>query len=706
MLDSIFNPKSIGVIGASNTNGKVGYSIMKNLLAFIEHNPDNKVYPINPKYNEILSLKCYKSILDVPEESIDLAIITIPAKYVPKALEECGRKNVKGAIIISAGFSEVGTYHLEEEIKSIGKKYNIKIIGPNCLGIINMYNRLNASFSKEYFAEGNITFISQSGALLTAILDIAPLLNLGFSKIISLGNKVDIQESDLMDYLIKDDTTKVVVFYIEGLKDKKFIDSAKRLAKVKPIIVLKGGRSEEGAKAISSHTGSLAGDAQIYNAAFKKGKILVVDTFEELVNLMHVFSTQPIMKSNRIAIVTNAGGFGVMAADSCKKYNLTLGDFQPSTREELKKYLPQTSSISNPLDLIGDADTSRYGHALEIIKGDKNIDGIIVILTPQEMTKPLEVAESIVNTKKDMENKGISKAIVASFVGGKSIKGAKSYLRKNGIPAYISPESGVEVLSRSYRYSIMKIQEDNCEYLWNIKSQLMEIKEKNLDTLRNLLSNPNEYNSKEFLKIHGINVPEKYLAKTPEEAKHYANTLRKVVMKISSKHIAHKSDAGCVVVKPNNIKEAFHRIIRNGGNYLKRNNIEGNIDGVLIEEYIEGLELIVGGKRDEVFGPVIMAGLGGVFVEVLKDVSFAIHPITKEYALDTLKELKSYRILEGIRGRPKRDINYILDVMIKLGLIMEMYPEIKEIDINPLFVREEGKGGCVGDALIITNNKK
>ncbi|MBW9221814.1 acetate--CoA ligase family protein [Methanothermococcus sp. SCGC AD-155-C09] len=706
MLDSIFNPKSIGVIGASNTKGKVGYSIMKNLLAFIEHNPNNKLYPINPKYNEILGLKCYKSILDVPEESIDLAIITIPAKYVPKALEECGRKNVKGAIIISAGFSEVGNHNLEEEIKSIGEKYNIKIIGPNCLGIINMYNRLNASFSKEYFAEGNITFISQSGALLTAILDIAPLLNLGFSKIISLGNKVDIQESDLMDYLINDDTTKVVVFYIEGLKDKKFIDSAKRLAKVKPIIVLKGGRSEEGAKAISSHTGSLAGDAQIYNAAFKKGKILVVDTFEELVNLMHVFSTQPIMRGNKIAIITNAGGFGVMAADSCKKYNLTLGDFQPSTREKLKKYLPQTSSISNPLDLIGDADTSRYRHALEIIKEDKNIDGIIVILTPQEMTKPLEVAETIVNIKKDMENKEISKAIVASFVGGKSIKGAKSYLRKNGIPAYISPESGVEVLSRSYRYNIMKIQEDNCEYLWNIKSQLMEIKEKNLDTIKDLLNNPNEYNSKEFLKIHGINVPEKYLVKTPEEAKHYANILGKVVMKISSKHIVHKSDAGCVIVKPDNIEEAFHKIISNGEDYLKRNNIEGNIDGVLIEEYIKGLELIVGGKRDEVFGPVIMVGLGGVFVEVLKDVSFAIHPITKEYALDTLKELKSYRILEGIRGRPKRDINYILDVMIKLGLIMEMYPEIKEIDINPLFVREEGKGGCVGDALIITNNKK
>ncbi|HIQ38547.1 MAG TPA: CoA-binding protein, partial [Methanothermococcus okinawensis] len=256
MLDAIFNPRSVAVIGASNTKGKVGYSIMKNLKVFVEYNPNNRVYPVNPKYSEVLGFKCYKSILDIPEESIDLAVIAVPAEYVPTVLEECGEKGVKGAVVISAGFSEVGNYHLEEEIRRIGKKYNIRIIGPNCLGIINMYNRLNASFSREYFAEGNITFISQSGALITAVLDIAPLLNLGFSKIVSLGNKVDVQESDILEYLIKDNTTKVVVLYIESIKDKRFIDSARRLAKVKPIIALKGGRSEEGARAISSHTGS------------------------------------------------------------------------------------------------------------------------------------------------------------------------------------------------------------------------------------------------------------------------------------------------------------------------------------------------------------------------------------------------------------------------------------------------------------------
>ncbi len=702
MLDSIFNPKSVAVIGASNVKGKVGYAIIKNLVSFVKNNPENKVYPVNPKYSEIMGFKCYKSIMDVPD-NIDLAVIAIPAKFIPDIMEECGKKGVKGAVIISAGFSEVGNYELEEKVKSIAKKYNIRIIGPNCLGIINMHNKLNASFSKEYFKEGNITFISQSGAVLTAILDIAPLLNLGFSKIISVGNKIDIQESDLMDYLLNDDTTELVVFYIEGLKDREFIKSAKKLAKIKPIIALKSGKTKEGAKAASSHTGSLAGDNQIYNAAFKKGKVLTVETFEELVNLMHVFSTQPLMKSNKIGIITNAGGFGVMAADSCRKYGLTLGDFEKNTKEELKKYLPQTSSISNPLDLIGDADTDRYRNALKILKNDRNIDGMVVILTPQEMTRPFEVAEAIIEEKNNMKNENICKPIVASFVGGETIKGAKGYLRKNGIPAYITPENGVEALSSLYKYNTMKVKEDDCDYLNNIRKELLLIKEKYGEIIKNLLRNPNEYNSKEFLKIHGMNIPRKYLAKTPEEAENYASSLNNVVMKISSPHIMHKSDAGCVIIKPKNIKEAFNTIIENGKNYLNKKGIDGIIDGVLIEEYVEGLELIVGGKRDSVFGPVIMVGLGGVFVEVLKDVSFGIHPITKDYALDMLKELKSYKVLEGVRGRPKRDIGFIIDVIIRLGVIMELYPEIKEIDINPLFVKEDGMGGCVGDALIIMN---
>ncbi len=702
-LDHIFNPKSVALIGATDKEGKVGHAIMKNLLSFVENNSGNKLYPVNPKYKKILGINCYKSVLNI-EDDIDLAIIAVPNVYVPDVMEECGKKGVKGVVIITAGFSEVGNYELEEKIKNIGKKYNMRIIGPNCLGIINMHNKLNASFSKSYFNPGNITFISQSGAVLTAVLDIAPLLNLGFSKIISLGNKVDIQESDLMDYLINDEKTEVVVFYIEGLKDGKFIESCRKLSKIKPVLVLKSGKTVAGAKAASSHTGSLAGDNQIYNAVFKKSRALTVETFEELVDLMHVFSTQPLMNRNNVGIITNAGGFGVMAADSCSKYGLKLPNFEEKSITILKENLPSSSTISNPLDLIGDADTDRYRVALETLKDDNNIDGLIVILTPQEMTKPLEVAGAVVDVKNKMKEENIKKPIVCSFVGGKSIKGAKSYLRKNGIPAYISPESAAEVLSNLYKYSNMRAEYDDCDYYNKLKEELLSVKNKYSDRINELLKNPNEYNAKEFLKLHGFNVPKRFICKSPEECEEFAKLIgTDIVMKISSKAIKHKSDANCVIIKPKDIKESFNKIMENGKKYLKDRGIDGQIDGVLIEEYVEGLEMIIGGKRDDVFKGVVMVGLGGVFVEVLKDVSFGIVPISKNYAQNILKELKSYKILEGIRGRPKRDIDYVVDAIMRVGVILEIYDNIKEIDINPLFIKEEGKGGVLGDALIVVD---
>ncbi|EHP86582.1 acetate--CoA ligase alpha subunit [Methanotorris formicicus] len=688
-FDAIFNPKSIAIIGASNTEGKVGYSIMKNLMSF-----EGRLYPINPKYDEIFGLKCYKSILDVDDE-VDLAVIVVPAQAVPKVMEECGEKGVKGAVIISAGFSEVGNCGLEEEVKKIIKKYNIATIGPNCLGIMNTYNNLNATFGKIFPNKGNISIISQSGAVLTAILDISPLLNLGFSKIISIGNKIDVQESDLMEYLMSDETIEVVVLYIEGIKDRGFLNAVKKLSKVKPIIALKSGRTEEGSKAVSSHTGSLAGSDEIYSAAFKEGGILRAETFEELVNLMHIFSTQPLMESNEIGIVTNAGGFGVMATDMCEKYGIKLANFEEKTKEKLRKKLPKTATISNPLDIIGDADTERYKNAISSLMEDKNVNGLLIILTPQEMTKPLEVAEEIVKLKSN------KKPIVTSFVGGVSIKGAKSYLRKNGIPSYITPESGVEALSYLYKYSKMKTKEDWDEYLEKVKEEFEEIKNNNKETIEKLFANLNEYTAKKFLELHGIKIPRGYIAKNKEEAIRYAKELDRFVMKIVSPNIMHKSDAGCVVINPDDVGEAFETIINNAKKYFEDNEIEGIIEGVLIEEFVDGLEIIIGGKRDDIFGPVVMTGLGGVFVEVLKDVSFGIYPITKEYAYEMLKSLKSYKILEGVRGRPKRDIESVVDLIVKLGVIMELYDEIKEIDMNPVFVKEDGKGCCVGDALII-----
>lgn len=698
-LEGIFNPKSVAVIGASEIEGKVGQSVMKNLLNFKQHG--GKVYPVNKKYNEVYGIKCYGSVLDIPETP-DLVIISIPAEYAVDAMEECGRKGVKAAIIITAGFSETNNHVLEDRLKAIIEQYGIRTIGPNCLGVINLHNHLNASFSKEFSNMGNIAFISQSGAIMTALLDIANYYHLGFSKIVSMGNKIDVQEDEILNYLENDPHTKVVALYIEGLKDEKFISAAKKISRVKPVIVLKSGKSEEGAKAASSHTGSLAGNAQIYSAAFKKSRVFDVESFEDLVNLLKIFSVQPPMKSQRLAIITNAGGFGVLAADSVAKYGLELAKFSDETVSELKKYLPETSGVSNPLDLIGDADVERYKHAFELIEKDPNIDGLLVILTPQGMTDSLGVSRELVKLKNYMICKNEKMPIVASFVGGTSVLEARSYLQEKGIPSFICPELAVKALACLYRQSRLKGKYDSPEYLNDVRNEISNVKINNKEKIEELLSNPNENNSKEFLKLNGFLIPEKFVAKTKEEAEEYAKVLGKVVMKVVSAEILHKSDAGCVVINPNNPSEAFETIVKNGEKYMAEKKILGKIDGVLIEQFVSGKEIIIGAKRDPVFGPVVMTGLGGIFVEVLKDVAFGISPITKEYAGEILESLKSYKILEGVRGEKRSDIEFLKELIVRVGVLMEVYDEILEIDINPAFIKEEGHAGFVGDALIIT----
>ncbi|WP_423792597.1 acetate--CoA ligase family protein [Methanocaldococcus indicus] len=672
MIKYLFYPESIAIIGATPKENKVGYSILNNLKDF-----KGKIYPINPKYSEILGYKCYKSILDV-DDDIDLAVIVTPNVVVPNVLEECGKKGVKAVVIITAGFSEVGNYELENKIKEIAKKYNITVVGPNCLGIINTSNNLNASFSNIYPPKGNVAIISQSGAVLNAILDICPLLNIGVSKVVSLGNNIMELEGKLLEYLNNDNETKLIAIYLEGLKDKNFKEIAKKVNK--PIIVLKSGKSEVGKKAAKSHTGSLAGEYRVYKALFKQLNFIIAETFEELIDLIHIFSTQPTLKSNNIAIITNAGGFGVLAADYTEKYNLKLPNFSEETVNKLKEVLPKTANISNPLDIIGDATPERYRKVIEILSKDKNIDAFLVILTPQKMTKPLEVAKEIVDLN--------IKPLITSFVGGISIKGAKSYLRKNGYPSYITPENGVKALSYLYKYS-KKIEDDN--YYYKVKEEFLKITDENKNIIRELLKDVNEYKAKKLLSIYNIPVPKGYLARSEEEAEFYAKKFDKCVMKIVSPEILHKSDIGGVIINPENPREAYRTLIERAKGK--------KIEGVLVEEYIDGekVEVIVGSKKDDL-GYTVMVGLGGIFVEVLKDISLGVLPISKNYAINMIKELKSYKILEGYRGQKKKDINFIAETLIKIGVIAEIN-NIKEIEINPLFVFDHC--GIVGDARII-----
>ncbi|ADP77796.1 acetyl coenzyme A synthetase (ADP forming), alpha domain protein [Methanothermus fervidus DSM 2088] len=691
-LKNIFYPNSVAVIGASKTKGKVGYSIIRNLKNF-----KGNVYPVNPKYKNLLGMKCYSSVLDV-EDEIDLAVIAVPNIIVPKVLEECGEKNIRGAVIITAGFSEVGNYELENKIREIAKNYGIRIIGPNCLGIMNTHLDLNATFASIFPPKGKVSIVSQSGAILDAILDIAPLLNIGFSKVVSIGNKVDIQESDLLEYFIKDDDTEIVVLYIEGLKDKKFLKSAKKLSRKKPIIALKSGKTEIGKKAVKSHTGALAGEDSIYEAVFKEAGIIRAYTFEELVDLIHIFSTQPIIKSNKIAIITNAGGFGVLAADACVEHGMKLANFDKSTISKLKDVLPPTANISNPLDIIGDAPPERYEKCTELLGKDKNTDGILVVLTPQEMTKPIDVARSLVKIKNNCREVK-NKPLITSFVGGVSVKDVKGYLRRRGIPSYLTPENGVKALSRLYNYSLMKVRKDYDEELEKIKEKFLKIRDKNRDYIDNLLKSPNEYKAKKLLDFYELPVPECYLAKNENEALEFCKKLGKCVMKIVSPEIIHKTEVGGVIINPDNPKKAYNTLVNNA----KKHDPNVRIEGVLVEKFIdeEKIEVIVGAKRDKIFGPVLMVGLGGIFVEVLDDVSFGVYPITREFAVDMIKDLKSYKILEGVRGRKRKDINFLVECLMKIGVIMDIHEEIKEIDLNPVFVFNDGNGGCIGDARII-----
>jgi len=684
-MREFFYPKSIAVIGATPKKGKVGYSLIENLKQF-----RGKVYPINPNHTNVLGLKCYPSIKDVKDD-IDLAVIAVPNVIVPKVLKECGEKGVRAVVIISAGFKEVGNIELENEVYEISKRYDMRIIGPNCLGMMNTENNLNATFGKIFPDKGHIAVISQSGAILDSILDVSKELGIGMSKVVSVGNKVDIQESEILKYLIEDKETKIIAMYIEGLKDRRFFDVAKEVSKKKPIIVLKSGRTKKGKRVASSHTGSLAGEDEIYNALFEQTGIIRVDRFDQLINLMFLFSTQPLLRSNRIGILTNAGGFGVISADACEKSNLDLPKFEKRTVKKLKSFLPSSSNFDNPLDIIGDADPERYKKSIDSLIEDKNIDGLLIILTPQEMTEPMEVAKEIVNINSN-------KTIVTSFVGGKSVTKAVKYLLEHNIPSFESPEKAIEYLSCMVEYSR---RGKFVEKSKSLKNLVLQMKEQNKKIIENLLKEKNEFNAKKVLNIYGIPTPTGYLVKSSTEMLNITKKMKRFVMKISSPQIRHKTDAGCVVLNPKDPERAFKIIMKNAKEYIRKHKIKNaKIDGILIEEMVNpGTEIIVGAKRDPIFGPVVMVGAGGIFVEILKDVSFGIMPITESYAEAMVKKLKIYNILRGVRGEKKKDIEFIKNLIQIVGTIMELHPEIKEIDLNPVIVYEHG--GIVVDAVIV-----
>ncbi len=704
-LDKIFNPQNVAIIGASDVEGSVGYAIVKN---FTKMGYTGKVYFVNIRKNEILGIKTYPTVDQIPEP-IDLAIIATPAKTVPDVMEECGKAQVKGVIIVSAGFKETGPAGkaLEEKILEASKKYGIRVIGPNCIGIIRPRNNLNATFLDKMPKPGNVAFLSQSGALGSAILDWALHENIGFSNFVSVGSMLDVDFGDLIDYFGSDPKTKSILMYIEGITEaRKFMSAARHFARTKPIIVVKSGKFSESAKAAASHTGSLSGEDAIYDAAFKRAGVVRVNEIADLFNAAEVLGTQPLPKGPRLAIITNAGGPGVMATDSLIAQGGKLAKLNQKTLDSLNAILPPFWSHGNPIDVLGDARSERYKAAVEACLNDENIDGILIVFTQQAVSESVEIAKNIVELVRSKSYQ--NKTILTSFMGYGAVQEANSILNANNIPTYTTPEQAIRTYMYMYNY------QRNIGLLYETPEELpvdsAPPKRPIMALIRNAAFEGREIltedEAKKILKYYNFPVVKTAAANTVEEAIAFSQDMGfPVVLKILSPQIIHKSDAGGVILNvnsPQEVREAFEVLIQRATAY----NPNAQIIGVTVQPMVEkkGQEIIIGGKTDPVFGPVILFGMGGVGVELFKDYSIGLPPLNTTLIHRMMEETKVYRLLKGWRNAPSVDLKKLDETVLMFSQLLVDFPQIKEIDINPLLINE--KDACILDARIVIDKDK
>lgn len=694
MLEMFSNPQSVAVIGASADPQKLGNAVLVNL---IESGFEGGIYPINLRENEILGLKAYPSVLDVPDP-VDLVVIVVPSQFVADVLEESGQKGVRGAIIISAGFGEMGPegQEREQELLDIAERYDMRLIGPNCLGIIDTYIPMNASFAAGTPEQGTIAFMSQSGALCTAILDYALAEHIGFSHFVSTGNKADVDEMALLTAWRDDENTDAIIGYIEGVKDGRgFIEEARKTALEKPIIAVKSGRTASGSQAVASHTGSMAGSDQAYSAAFKQAGVIRADTVQDLFDLSTAFAYQPSLGGNRIAIVTNAGGPGVMATDALEQQGLQLAEFQPETEERLREALPAAANIHNPVDVLGDAPAERYGAALRAVLQDEGVDGILIILTPQTATEIVETARAVVTAGTNSD-----KPIMGCWMGKQEAAAGIYDLSQNHVPNYPFPERAIDALGAMHRYNLWKEQTETEIETFEVDKEA--VKELFDEVRRDERQGIGDAEAQAVLTAYGIDIPKSTVAATADEAVAYCEEIGyPVVLKIASPDILHKSDAGGILVgvrDEGEVREGFDTLIQRAKDY----DSQAEIWGVQIQEMITGAqEVIVGMNRDPQFGPLIMFGLGGIYVEVLEDVTFRVAPMSRSQGEQMIQEIRSYPLLTGVRGQAPSDREAIVDTILRIAQLSIDFPEIAELDINPLFVKEEGEGAVAVDMRLI-----
>jgi 4-hydroxybutyryl-CoA synthetase (ADP-forming) len=700
MSNSIFfSPKSIAIIGASEKPG-VGKTIFYNIAKHFK----GKIYPVTPSNPTVGGLTAYKNVLDIPD-SVDLAVVAAPSKFTPAVMEEVGKKGIKGAIIVSAGFKEVDEAgaKLEREVGEIAKKYGIRIIGPNCLGIMSFSkdNIMNSTFLKITPRYGNIALVSQSGAICAATVEDAEAQNIGFSKVISMGNKVDMDESDVLELLAEDEDTRVIVMYLEDIRNaRRFMEIAKKITaeRKKPIIVLKAGRTAEGAKAAASHTGALGGSDANYEAAFTQSGVIRVDTMGELFDLATAFSKQPLPDGN-IVIVSNAGGPAIISTDACSRYGLEMADIS-SIRDEIARVIPAYGSPRNPVDIVGDADYLRFEKVLLLTLAHPNVGSIVTMCTPSATLNYDDLARILVKMSHQFPNK----TILASLMGLAEGMENRRIMSEGGIPYYLYSEPAIRTLKSMYDFKKWIDEASNKRATLQFAKDIAKVKSIFENVRKNGRSNLLEEEGYEVLEAYGFPTPKSILCTTEQECMDAAKQISyPLVMKIVSPDIIHKSDAGGVKVgikTDDELRNSFRTITENALKYKS----DAKIKGVLVQEMVKSAkETILGASQDPTFGPVIMFGLGGIYVEVLKDVVFRIVPIDEQEAINMVESIKTIKLLKGVRGEKSSDLKAISDSLQRLSQLVVDFPEIKEFDINPLLVLEEGKGARVVDARIILN---
>jgi len=692
-MKGVFEPGSIAVIGAAREEGKLGNIVLRNLIS---SGFKGELYPINPKADEILGLRCYKSVKDI-DGPVDLSVFLVKAALVPMLLRESAEKGVKAAIIITAGFREIGKEgaELERQVMEIVNENDIRVLGPNCLGVINTYHDMNATFTSNYPDKGPLAIISQSGAICTTILDWNQETKVGFSRFISVGNKADIDEGDLIEYIGKDEETKVIGMYLEGSeRGKEFMEKAREASKRKAIVTLKSGRSSTGARAASSHTGSISGSDSIWDAAMEQSGVIRAKDMDELFDYCLAFSKLPMPKGDGVVIVTNAGGLGVMSADACNDNGLRMAELKEETSEKLRNGLPNEATPYNPVDIVGDAAVERVKFAVETVLQDENCDLLAAIFGPNDIIDLVAIAEVLADC---VEIYG--KPIVASFIGGTQVAPGVKRVMELGIPNYDIPDRAMRAIAAMIKcWKHRTSLEDNDPV--NVKGDRNRARNVLEQVTANDRSSLREDEGKDLMGAYDIPLPKEGMATTKEEAMDLADGIGyPVVMKVASPDILHKSDVGGVKVgieSAEEVGQAFETILQNCRSRLP----DARVDGVSVQQMISGREVIVGINRDPQFGPVVTFGLGGIFVEILKDVTNRIAPLTKSDVDDMISSIKGYPILLGARGSRPADIESLKDIIIKLSQIAMDHPEIAELEVNPVIVRDKGEGACAVDALV------